>query len=228
MSEERRGGAGGSIPAEYLSFLTTEHFTLQSQRAAATAEASSRLQLYVGALSGAIVALALVAQVSDLGGAFRGFALVLLPVVYLLGLATMGRLAQLWTDWFKAGQGMGRIRHYFVELAPELRPYLIMPTTDDPWETLSGIGIGSSEGHRWWHPFVTAPAVVGTIDSVVAGVFAGLAASLVTDETWLAVAAGVLGGVASMAAMTVVGNRGFYRRMREARVEFPAEGSATG
>jgi hypothetical protein len=49
----------------------------------------SRTSLYVAALSGAVVALALVAQAADFGTGFVAFALVLLPVVYFLGWATM-------------------------------------------------------------------------------------------------------------------------------------------
>ena len=74
--EESRAGADRQ---HILQFMTTEHFTLQTARAVANAEITSRLQLYLGTLSSAIIALALTAQLSGLGIAFRGFALVLLP-----------------------------------------------------------------------------------------------------------------------------------------------------
>ena len=72
--EESRAGADRQ---SILQFMTTEHFTLQTARAAANAEISSRLQLYLGTLSSSIIALALTAQPSGLGFAFRAFALVL-------------------------------------------------------------------------------------------------------------------------------------------------------
>jgi hypothetical protein len=68
----------GADRQHILQFMTTEHFTLQTARAVANAEITSRLQLYLGTLSSSIVALALTAQLSGLGLAFRGFALVLL------------------------------------------------------------------------------------------------------------------------------------------------------
>ena len=73
-----------------VQFMTTEHFTLQTARAAANAEISSRLQLYMTTLSSAIIALALLTQLSELSRAFVEFALVLLPVVYFLGVVILG------------------------------------------------------------------------------------------------------------------------------------------
>jgi hypothetical protein len=67
-----------------------------------------------------------------LGFAFRGFALVLLPVVFFLGVVTHGRLLQVNAEWRLYGQGMNRIRHYFLELAPEMERYFVLPATDDP------------------------------------------------------------------------------------------------
>ena len=44
--------------------------------------------MFIAALSGAVIALALVGQATDFGDGFVAFALVLLPVVYFLGLST--------------------------------------------------------------------------------------------------------------------------------------------
>ena len=123
MEESRAGADRQSI----LQFMTTEHFTLQTARAVANAEITSRLQLYLGTLSSSIIALALTAQLSGLGVAFRAFALVLLPVVFFLGVVTHGRLLQVNAEWRLYGQGMNRIRHYFLELAPEMERYFVLP-----------------------------------------------------------------------------------------------------
>ena len=100
MEESRAGGDRQSI----LQFMTTEHFTLQTARAVANAEITSRLQLYLGTLSSSIIALALTAQLSGLGFAFRGFALVLLPVVFFLGVVTHGRVLQVNAPNLPSGQ----------------------------------------------------------------------------------------------------------------------------
>jgi hypothetical protein len=163
--EESRAGADRQ---HILQFMTTEHFTLQTARGVANAEITSRLQLYLGTLSSSIIALALTAQLSGLGLAFRGFALVLLPVVFFLGVVTHGRLLQVNAEWRLYGQGMNRIRHYFLELAPEMEPYFVLPATDDPWVTLAAIGVQTG-GNPWWAALLTAGSMIVVVNSVLAG-----------------------------------------------------------
>ena len=93
MEESHAGADRQSI----LQFMTTEHFTLQTARAVANAEITSRLQLYLGTLSSAIIALALTAQLSGLGVAFQAFALVLFAglIVFNLFSECAGRAAGL-------------------------------------------------------------------------------------------------------------------------------------
>src|SRR5512132_2606865 len=164
VEESGAGAARQSI----LQFMTTEHFTLQTARAVANAEITSRLQLYLGTLSSAIIALALTAQLSGLGVAFRGFALVLLPVVFFLGVVTHGRLLQVNAEWRLYGQGMNRIRHYFLELAPEMEPYFVLPASDDPWVTLAAVSVQTG-GNRWWQALLTAGSMIVVVNSVLAG-----------------------------------------------------------
>ena len=101
----RPSGAHGPPPTtfgpEALQILATEHWSLLASRSLAYTEAMSRASIFVAALSGAVVALALVAQADDFGSGFVAFALVLLPVVYFLGFVTIVRLGlelvALWT-----------------------------------------------------------------------------------------------------------------------------------
>ena len=157
-----------------LQILTTEHWSLLAARSLVYTEAMSRTSIYVAALTGSVVALALVAQATDFESGFVVFALVLLPVVYFLGVATFVRLAQVnWEDarWV---QGMNRIRNAYLDLAPELAPYFVTSRYDDDLGILQ-----SSVAMRKWPPptqaFVAVPGVVAVIDSVVAGAVAGIA-----------------------------------------------------
>ena len=47
-----------------VSFVTTEHFTLQGARAATIAESTGRATMFLGAVSGGLIALGLLAQAS--------------------------------------------------------------------------------------------------------------------------------------------------------------------
>ena len=206
-----------------VSFLTTEHFTLQTERSSSTNEVLARLQLYMSALSSAIISLALVGEVSHFGAAFRAFAAILLPTIYVFGLITTGRMMQLWVAWYKATLGMTRIRHFYVEVAPELRPYLVMPTADDPSSVLGGSGIARA---TFVPGLYTAPAAVALINSIVAGVFLGILASILGGGALTALG-GALGFLASAAALGLRNRGRFVRNIEAMDVRFP-DPMATG
>jgi hypothetical protein len=203
-----------------ITFLTTEHFTLQGVRTGSVSETNSRLQIYMGFVSMSVLALALVAQVSGFGNAFFAFALVLLPVAYIFGVATGARLLQTWVEWFTAGQAMARIRRFFVDFAPEARNYLTMPTTDDPMTTLTAIGIRAGGPLRG---YVTAYAVVAIVNSVIAGAFGGLLAERIFHRGVVSAIAGGVFLFVSLFTVMQVGRRDFLRQIAGAEVRFPTD-----
>jgi len=166
-------GQGGVAP-HVLQILTTEHWSLLSSRSLGYTEAMSRVSMFIAALSGAVVALALVAQATDFGRGFEAFALVLLPVVFFLGVVTIVRLGQVNHEDATWVQGMNRIRHAYLEVAPELAPYFVTGASDDE----AGIMLTALDHPNRPKPFqglVAAPGVVAVLDSVVAGATAGIA-----------------------------------------------------
>ena len=72
----------------------TEHWSLLAARSLGYTESMSRASIFIAALSGSVIALALVGQATDFGDGFVAFALVLLPVVCFLGASTFARLGQ--------------------------------------------------------------------------------------------------------------------------------------
>ena len=69
---------GGKVSPTALQILMTEHWSLLGSRSMGYVEAMARASMFIAALSGAVVALALVAQATDFGDGFVAFALVLL------------------------------------------------------------------------------------------------------------------------------------------------------
>jgi hypothetical protein len=165
---------GSELGPHALQILTTEHWSLLSARSLVYTEAMSRTSIFVAALTGAVVSLALVAQASGFGDAFVAFALVLLPVVYFLGVVTVVRLAQVNSEDARWMQGMNRIRHAYLELAPELEPYFVTSRYDDGAGVLQSAMAMRSPPART-QAFVAAPGVVAVVDSVVAGATAAVA-----------------------------------------------------
>ena len=75
-----------------VTFATTEHFTLQGARASTISASTGRATIFLGAVSGGLVALGLIATASRVGTAFYAFGLVLLPTLAFVGLVTFERV----------------------------------------------------------------------------------------------------------------------------------------
>jgi hypothetical protein len=114
---------------------------------------------------------------------------VLLPVVYFLGFVTIGRLSQVNFEDAKWVQGMNRIRHAYLEHAPELEPYFVTSTHDDPLGILRS-SMAMRERPPWTQAFIAVPGVVAVIDSMVAGAIAGIAMLALEFGTAACLAAG--------------------------------------
>lgn len=111
--------------------LTTEHFTLQGSKNATIAEANGRTSIFLGAVSSGVVALAFIGQVSDISQGFFAFALVLLPCLFFIGVATFVRVVQTAIEDVIYTRGINRIRHYYVEVSPQIEDYFVLPIYDD-------------------------------------------------------------------------------------------------
>lgn len=77
-----------------VTFVTTEHFTLQGARAATIAESTGRASVFLLSVSGGLIALGFLGQASQLGTAFYAFGLILLPTLAFIGLVTFHRVFQ--------------------------------------------------------------------------------------------------------------------------------------
>lgn len=203
-----------------LQILTTEHWSLLSSRSLGYMESMNRVSMFIAALSGAIVALALVAQATEFGTGFHAFALVLLPVVWLLGLVTILRLGQVNREDAIWVQGMNRIRHAYLEIAPELEPYFVTSSHDDQRGVLTS-AMAMQEIPRFQR-FVAAPGVVAVLDSVVAGAIAGIAGLAADAGTALTLGLGAAAFVVSFAAFAAVAARSIAASRRMILVRFPS------
>ena len=76
-------------PALRLQILTTEHWSLPLDPVAVLERSrSAAASMFLSVLSGAVVALALVAQATAFGDGFVTFALLILPVVLFVGVVS--------------------------------------------------------------------------------------------------------------------------------------------
>jgi len=200
--------------------LATEHWSLLATRSMVWNEIFTRAGMFLTTLSATMVALALVAQASGFDDTFRTLALLILPVVLFLGIATYVRLghAQLIDVWTVVG--MNRLRHAYLELAPELEPYFVTSHHDD-WDSLLWTS-GHFDKVKPSLGISATPTLVGVICALLAGVIANLVMATVTDREAVQVVTGVV--VALLLATVMLGimpYREITRGQREYRPRFP-------
>jgi hypothetical protein len=215
------GARGGQLaPDLRLQILTTEHWSLLSTRSLSWNESFSRAAMFLSALSGAVVALALVA--SSFREGVVTFALLILPVVLFLGLATFVRLVEINHEDVRWVIGMNLLRHAYLEDAPELHPYFITGWHDDEAGIMATFGARPGPG-RFAHEFVTAPGVIAIVDGVLAGVLTAIVGTQVGVEASLTLAGSVAAGLLTIVVLALYQYRGAVRprAMRQAR--FPAD-----
>ncbi|MEK6208656.1 MAG: hypothetical protein AABM32_13580, partial [Chloroflexota bacterium] len=173
-------------------------------------------------LSGAIVALALVAQASAFGDGFTLFALVILPVVLFIGVATTIRLGSSNYHEAQCVIGMNRIRAAYLDLAPDLERYFVMSAHDD----LRGVGVtmGVQPGGTlfWIGQLVGGtPTVIMVLNAVLAGAIAAIAALRIGAAPSTTLIVGVVTFLIAVAAQGWYASKSIARAQAEHRPLFP-------
>jgi hypothetical protein len=142
-----QGGAAPAAPypasdqpfgSHAAQILATEHWSLLATRSVIWNEAMSRANVFLTVLSAAIIALALLADATGFGAQTTTLALVLLPVVLLLGVATYVRQVQINNEEFQLVLAMNRLRRATLRSSPPWNP------TSPPATTTTSVA--------WWPP----------------------------------------------------------------------------
>lgn len=183
---------GRELTPQVISIMTTEHYNLQSGRAMTISDANGRASLFLGTVSTSLVALAFVGQISrsgaGLGQAFYIFALVLFPTLVFLGVVTFERVLQSGVEDILYAHGITRIRHLYLEHAPEMDPYFILSSSDDETTIKANLAMHLS----WLQIFLSTAGMIAVITSVLIGGLAGiLAGGLFGAPLLLSAGAGV-------------------------------------
>lgn len=211
-------GAAASLRAQ---ILATEHWSLLATRSMTWNEIFSRTSIFLTVLSATVVALSLVAvHSSGFGHGFRVFALSVLPIALLVGLATYIRLieADIEDVWLVAG--MNRLRQAYLELAPDLDPYFVTSHHDDELGVLQTYSFRRQVGVI--HLLSGSPVIVGIIDTVLSAVLAAIACQAVGAPGEAQIAAGLLAAVVTAAMLAALGYRRLSRLRRDYRPRFPS------
>jgi hypothetical protein len=196
MSPEERQVAGLA--------MTAEHTVLMVALGAVWSASLVRTSRFLGVLSAAGLALGFAAQAGVERTDFIILVVGALLVVLFLGVATFVRLVQVQREAVVYIVGQNRIRRFFVENAPALRPYFVLPIHDDAAALYRSVGTGMHRRPPRF-PLVNMIAqtqgIVGVITGAVAASIVGLALSWTSPlVSWLAAAAALLLTVAVLFA----------------------------
>jgi hypothetical protein len=186
-------------------FATTEHFNLQTARAITVSEANGRASIYLAALSGNLIALAFIGQMSRLGAAFYAFALILLPVLAFVGVVTFVRLVQSSIEDIAYAHRIGLLRSFYVQLSPELEPYIVL---------VRGAPSAAPEmlAPSAWQLTLTAAGMVAVVNSVVVAACVGLVVEAAgADSLAIPVCVGAVVGAGAFSL-----HERHHRRVRDA------------
>jgi len=171
--------ADGDPRPAAVTFVTTEHFTLQGARSSTISESTGRASVFLGAVSGGLIALGLVATAAKTGVAFYMFGLILLPTLAFVGLATFHRVLQSGIEDLAYARRIAQLRAYYFDHAPELAGYLL---SVPPAERLRAQGLGDG----LWQIFLTVAGMVAVITAVLAGSAGGLLAAVASGHSLVA------------------------------------------
>ena len=176
-----------------LSALTTEHFVLQTANTATYTEASARSSLYVMALSSSLVAMGFLAQSPRI---LLGFALAVLPALFLLGVFTVIRLVETSLESMHYLMGIAAIRAHYRTLGPEAERLFSAQSGRWPEIRSPAQRLGSVLAFMG-----TTATMIAVINNAVAGGFVALLAGRLAPS--FETAASIGAGLIAMALLTI-------------------------
>jgi hypothetical protein len=197
----RLADAGDAKPA-WITLLTTEHYNLQTQRAATITEANGRASVFLGAVSAGLIALGFHGAGQGQSAGMTVFEMLVLSSLVFLGMVTFARCLEIAIDDWEFVGRIAHLRACYVQLVPELAG-LISGAWGD--EKLNMMLTGR------WRPFRKMLSVAGSvavITSVVFGADIGVLLYGLHLLLSVAIAAGAVGGAA------LVGLTGYYQWAR--------------
>lgn len=102
--------------AAFLSALTTEHFVMQTSIGVTISEAQSRASTFIGALTGALVAMGFVTRSPDI---LLPYIATVFPAVFVMGVLTVLRLTDISVESSRAQANIARVRGQYRNLSDE-------------------------------------------------------------------------------------------------------------
>jgi hypothetical protein len=192
-----------------VDILTTEHWSLLSARNLGYQEILSRTTIFIAVVSGALVALALLADASNFGRHTLWLAMLFISVALLIGVATFARAVLINYEDARCVAGMDLLRHAYLRIVPELEPFFVSGHEVTADRSALAHGRRQRLGNLG-RSLTTTSAVVAALNSLLAGALASDGGALCRASPTLFVSVGA--GVSIASAALHVGYAARFRR----------------
>lgn len=214
----------GLDPADprVLQILSTEHWSLLSTRGLVYNEAFTRVATFLTLVSMSLIALALLAQAMGFSRSFVVIAAVTLGFDLLVGLATIARVLGAIDEDLRAVHGMSRIRHGYLEVAPELRPYFTSPVHDDVRSVMVSYGRAQTGILAFVYFLSTSLGLMVLLVSVTAGIVALVVAMAAETAVGIGVSISVAVTITSFLGLGMLARRSILAGQAALESLFPS------
>ncbi|GAA4107810.1 hypothetical protein GCM10022415_00110 [Knoellia locipacati] len=201
---------------ELATMLATEHWSLLGTRSMTWSEIMSRISILLTVMSALLVVLALFAQGEGFDRSLLPLAVCFAAASLILGSLTALRVGLASQEDAQLIRGMNRLRAAYVELAPEIEPYLTASTRDDQSGLMATYTLGSRRP-MLVHIVGSTTFFVIVVNALVAGALGALVGALASTAGWVVAGSGVLAGLVWFAVQVEVSRRLFGRPMTDVR-----------
>ena len=179
-----------------LAAVTTEHFVMESAIGTSVNEQQARASMYLYSVSGAVVAIGLMARSDH----FLLFVAAILPMLFLTGLLTILRLVDIGMESLQSHVTIARIRKYYRSLGKEAEAQF--DTAHGRWPE------GKSDPGHVIGPILglltTAASMISCVNAFIGGaLLALLLARLLDAGLTIAILAGIAFALTQVAAFYV-------------------------
>ncbi|MGH8957617.1 MAG: hypothetical protein ACRDVK_02980 [Acidimicrobiia bacterium] len=117
---------------------------------------------------------------------------------------------------------MNRIRHAYLEIAPEMASYFVMSSHDDERGVALSMGLPPVMP-LYQHVLAGTPTVIIVINSIIAGVIGSIAVSLVTNRSAIVALAGLIGFLISAGLHQRMATKSIQLAIGGFQPRFPSE-----
>lgn len=183
----------GEAASAWITLLTTEHYNLQTQRAATIGEVNGRASVFLGAVSAGLISLGFYGHAGRTGATVTFYVLVLSSLAFL-GVVTFLRCLEISIDDRQFTIRITNLRAVYAQLVPQLSHTLLDSTGAEQAVVML------TPRRQPFQRMLSVAGSIGVVTSVIIGADAGVLAFGLDAPLAVALPVGAGAGLAALYA----------------------------